>query len=241
MKTIFILLALILISRSLYSQQVEDWIYFKDSTMVKGLVTEIKEGGIEVETAEGLQKYRLNNVARIVKKNPELMVKKYESQTAKGSMKISWQFSYSHLSYKAPYDSYMYSANYSHDIDYSYSVLQLSPSLMYFFADNLGAGIILNAEGFAAGDADMEFNTSIGVNLQYYFSSGYVRPYLCAQALYLIDNENGYSYAGGAGLSLYLGKNIALQPLIQYGRTSFDGIHSKEMFIYSAGLAFFIF
>ncbi|HEX3073929.1 MAG TPA: hypothetical protein VHP30_09980, partial [Ignavibacteriales bacterium] len=146
-----------------------------------------------------------------------------------------------HLNYKIPHNIYIYPAAYEYDHDYGYSVLQLSPSLMYFFADNLGAGIVLNAEGYAAGDAEMEFSTSIGVNLQYYFSSGYARPFLCAQALYLVDNENGYSYAGGAGLSLYLGKNIALQSLIQYGRTSFDGIHSKEMVIYSAGLAFFIF
>lgn len=230
----------IFVSSCLYSQQVEDWIYFKDSTLVKGLVVEIKGGGVEVETSDGLQKFRLHKIAKIVKQHPDLMEKKVYNQTAKGAFKIGGLFSLSYLNYEIPRNSYIGGDYYYNSVDRSSASLQLSPSFMYFLLDNFGCGILLNIEGRSYAGSDMKFEKGFGVNLQYYFASGNARPFINAQGLYTIADENGYSYTAGAGLSFSLGKNVALQPLIQYGRTAISGADSKEMFIYSVGLAYFI-
>lgn len=243
MKHVLLILALIFISSCAYSQQVEDWIYFKDSTLVKGLVTEIKEGGIEVETAEGPQKFRLHTVARIVKQNPELMKRKDNNQTQRGTFKISGMFSFSALHFNS--SGYVLQNNkyVLKDIDNSYSSFRLNPSVIYFFRDNFGAGITLNMEVYSDEGMDSPvFGSKAGFIAQYYFLSGSIRPYIDAEMLGSIwDKKRGYQLLMGAGLNFAMAKNIALQPMFQYGRESDKGAKPENVFFYSLGLACFLY
>ncbi len=257
MKRLLLFFMLIIFSACAYSQQVEDWIYLKDGTVVKGLITEFNVAVIDIKTADsGMLHYRLSQIDSVVKHNPALMEKTPYNQTAQGSFKISGSFSYIGSSYDEGYkpaatgwwdpttSTYIIPAQpvsplYSKASENFGQSLQISASVMYFLIDDFGAGAVLNLEGYGKNSVDIA--SSIGIAAQYYFFSGWARPFLNAEALHTnYKGKGGSQYAGGIGLNLAMGRNVACQPLAQYGKGSFAGSDSKEIVLYSFGLTYFI-
>lgn len=83
MKPFFAAIAFLLLYSCSYAQQVEDWIYFKDSTVAKGTVLRMDNEKISVKNPDNsVQVFSTSDVKRIARSKSESIPPPAYNQTA---------------------------------------------------------------------------------------------------------------------------------------------------------------
>jgi len=127
----------------------------------------------------------------------------------------------------------------------------VTPALTYFFIDNFSAGV-----SFAFGYSELTFKDklhettyfhrpiSIGATARYYFPAEKLIPFV--EAGYRYSNSlSGYEDMNtatiAAGINYFLSKSVALEPYIEYRKTSYS-VADQKINGFSTGLrvAYFI-
>lgn len=129
--------------------------------------------------------------------------------------------------------SYSSSDNESNDFDSESITILVSPGLSYLIADNLALGIEFGF-GYFETQYESKFggkHTSIdrpymlGPSLRYYFPQVSINPFIEASVFYaddVVDNAVAKGFSVTGGLNLFLSNSVAIEPFIEYSKTSFN-------------------
>lgn len=114
----------------------------------------------------------------------------------------------------------------------------LSPSLMYFFINDLSFGLNFSFGYFETNwkstNQESKYISrpiSIGPIMRYYLSGGIFIPFLEASYQYsnsLTGNADANSISVGGGINYFLTKSAALEPFIRYNKTTYISADQKS-------------
>lgn len=110
--------------------------------------------------------------------------------------------------------------------------INLSPSVGYFFINNLAAGANVD---LAYSKAGPNKSTILGVGpfARYYFGTLNIRPFAHANVNFTSNRAktsgvsttlNGSNYLLGAGLAAFINRNVAVEGLVGYSRTNYKNV-----------------
>ncbi len=119
--------------------------------------------------------------------------------------------------------------------------ITLSPSLLYFFMNGLGAGPDLSLKYLSIGGENITA-IGVGVKLGYYFSKPESKlfPFIGAGFKYISGDGSYFQIKGGPGVCLLLGTNGAVPLQAGYQMDMMEGTTVGKIFL-EGGLGIFLF
>jgi|SRR6476620_2545929 len=132
------------------------------------------------------------------------------------------------------------------------TIIQVSPTIGYFFVDNFVGGGILNishTKSGVAGEAARTTNFSIGPFVRYYVGNANVHPFLQGDVefrstRYKTGTERttltGTDFFVGPGAAFFLNRNVALEALAGYTHTANKDEKGSGGFAFKLGFQVYI-
>ena len=133
------------------------------------------------------------------------------------------------------------------------TVIQLDPTVGYFFVDNFAGGLNLNLGYTKVGESPNAAQSStlgLGPFIRYYVGSANVRPFLDVDGNFsskknkigsdYSTTSTGITYFVGPGAAFFLNRNVALEGLVGYQHAAYKNQIGSGGFAFKLGFQVYL-